>query len=311
MITGHPLLQPGVKGAIERAMSDHLGQRWVTQGFTDLNSRASHPCGVLQGRPISVFAKLDTSDNATQTLQAEINGLTLLRDRARITVPTRIGTGPLQVDGGFVLLTEALSERPPKERTSGDWRAIGRTLATVHRVHGEHFGLEDFDGFFGALPQDNKPVPSDTWAEFYVERRVLPHLRSAIDTGLLPDDLGRDIERLTHRLPSLCGPELRPTLLHGDAQQHNFISTESGAVVTVAAPYYGHPEIDLMLLDYFQPVPREVFDAYREIAPIDASFADRRDLWCLFVDLACISVRAAEYERSALDRMRRAVCRYR
>jgi fructosamine-3-kinase len=94
-------------------------------------------------------------------------------------------------------------------------------------------------------------------------------------------------------------------LLHGDAQQHNFISTDDGAVVADTAPYFGHPEIDLTLVDYFQPVPQTVFHAYREIAPIDADFAQRRDLWCIFVDLACVTVDAAEFCRSALGRLTR------
>jgi fructosamine-3-kinase len=260
---------------------------------------------VLHGEPFSVFAKLDTGDNAEKKFQAELGGLTLLRDRARIAIPVPIGTGLLPLDRGCLLLTEALSERPPKDRTPDDWRAIGHTLATVHQVHGGRFGLEDFDGFFGPLPQDNRPVTSSHWADFYSERRVVPLLRSAVDSGHLPEDLARDVERLAGRLPSLCGPEPQPTLLHGDAQQHNFVSTDDGAVAADAAPYFGHPEIDLTLVDYFQPVPQAVFDAYRDIAPIDAGFAQRRNLWCIFVDLACIAVGAAEFGRWALDRLTR------
>jgi fructosamine-3-kinase len=210
-----------------------------------------------------------------------------------------------------VLLTEALAERAPRDRTLDDWRAIGHTLATLHQTHGGHFGLEEFNGFFGALSQDNTPVPSNDWVDFYSERRVLPLLRSAADLGQLPTDLGRDLERLVSRLPSLCGPEPRPTLLHGDAQQHNFVSTDAGAVVADATPYFGHPELDLMLLDYFQPVPRDVFDAYSDIAPIDAAFAQRRDLWCIYVDLACITVQGAPFDRYALDRLTHTVQNYR
>jgi fructosamine-3-kinase len=260
---------------------------------------------VLHGEPFSVFAKLDTGDNAEVQFRAELSGLTLLRDRARIAIPTPIGTGLLELDHGFLLLTEALSERPPKDRTPDDWRAIGHALAALHHVHGERFGLEDFNGFFGPLPQDNRPVTSNRWVDFYIERRVVPLLRSAVDSGHLPKGLARDMERLVYRLPSRCGPEPQPTLLHGDAQQHNFVSTDDGAVVADAAPYFGHPEIDLTLVDYFQPVPQDVFHAYRDIAPIDAGFAQRRDLWCIFVDLACITVAAAPFDRYALDRLTR------
>jgi fructosamine-3-kinase len=260
---------------------------------------------VLHGEPFSVFAKLDIGDHAAEKFQAELSGLALLRDRARIAIPTPIGTGLLKLDHGSLLLTEALSERPPKDRTPDDWRAIGHTLATLHQVHGGRFGLENFNGFFGPLPQDNKPVTSNHWADFYSERRVVPLLRSAVDSGHLPEGLARYVERLVYRLPSLCGPEPQPALLHGDAQQHNFVSTDDGAVVADAAPYFGHPEIDLTLVDYFQPVPQDVFRAYRDIAPIDAGFAQRRDLWCIFVDLACITVEAAQFDRYALDRLTR------
>lgn len=303
MIVGHPLLELNVKSAIESAVSGHLGRPWSSQLFTDLNDRASHPCGVLHGELFSVFAKLDTGDNAERQFQAELNGLTLLRDRARIAIATPIGTGILTLDHGYLLLTEALSERPPKDRTPDDWRAIGHTLATMHQAHGGQFGLENLNGFFGALPQDNRPVTSDHWVDFYNERRVLPLLRSAVDSGNLPKNLAHKVESLVHRLPSLCGPDPQPALLHGDAQQHNFVSTDDGAVVTDAAPYFGHPEIDLTLVDYFQPVPQDVFDAYDDIAPIDVEFAQRRDLWCIFVDLACITVEAAPFDRYALDRL--------
>ena len=310
MIAGHPLLELNVKSAIERAVSRHLGRPWVGQRFTDLNDRASHPCGVLHGERFSVFAKLGTGGDAERKFQAELEGLTLLRDRGRVAIATPVGAGILALDQGFLLLTEALSERPPKDRTPEDWRAIGHTLATLHEAHGEQFGLENLNGFFGPLPQDNRPVASRHWVDIYTERRVLPLLGSAADSGNLPANLARDVERLVHRLPSLCGPDPQPALLHGDAQQHNFVSTDDGAVVADAAPYFGHPEIDLTLVDYFQPVPREVFDSYRDIAPIDVDFEQRRDLWCIFVDLACITVGATHYERPAADRLARTVQHY-
>ena len=70
-----------------------------------------------------------------------------------------------------------------------------------------------------------------------------------------------------------------PTLLHGDAQQNNFVSTEEGAVVIDPAIYFGNPEMDLAFIDYFQPVPDDVFDGYRDELPIDPGFWARRDLW--------------------------------
>jgi fructosamine-3-kinase len=62
----------------------------------------------------------------------------------------------------------------------------------------------------------------------------------------------------------------------GPLPQNNFVSTAAGAVVIDVVPYSGHPEADLALVDYFEPVLDDVFAAYREIVPIDPGFADRR-----------------------------------
>ncbi|HKS98919.1 MAG TPA: fructosamine kinase family protein, partial [Rugosimonospora sp.] len=91
-------------------------------------------------------------------------------------------------------------------------------------------------------------------------------------------------------------------LLHGDAQQHNFLSSPSGAVLIDAAPYFGHPEMDLALVDVFQPVPAGVFRAYREVRPIDPDLEHRRELWRLPAYLAVVAV-AGTY----LDRLARAI----
>lgn len=314
MIADHKLFAPNLTSAIQVAVSRHLRRHWVVSGFTDLNDRASHPSGILHGADLSVFAKLDPAAEpgaAAAAFAVELDGLRLLHDRSGVAVPTPIGSGTLVVDGGALLLTEAVSERAPRSRTTADWRAVGRALATLHQCHAERFGLELFNGRFGAVQLDNAPVASNRCADFYAERRVLPLLRSVVDQRKLPVETAHDLERLMDRLESLCGPEPLPTLLHGDAQQHNFISTDAGAVVVDAAPYYGHPEIDLTLLDYFQPVPDVVFDGYREVLPIDAGFAQRRNLWRIFVDLACIAVGSEEFGRAALDRLNDSVRHYR
>jgi protein-ribulosamine 3-kinase len=308
----HPLLAEEVRSAIESEASRHLGRRWVADAFTDLADRASHPCGLLHGEPFSVFAKLSLDRTAGEQFRAELNGLAFLRQRARIVTPVPVGSGLVQLAKGALLLFEALSEQATEARTRDDWRSIGYTLAALHQVHDPQFGLDHFNGFFGPLAQDNRPVTANRWADFYAERRLAPRLRSAVDSGHLPMALAADIEHLQRRLPTVCGPEPQPTLLHGDAQQNNFISTDTGTVVIDAAPYFGHPEIDLALVDYFQPVPDDVFDAYREITVIDPGFTERRELWRTFGYLAVVTVDGDNpFGRRILAQLADAVRRYR
>jgi fructosamine-3-kinase len=301
----HPLAAPAVVRAVERATSAHLGRDWTVDGLTDLADLASHPCVIFHGRPIGVFAKLD----AAGPIDAEIRGLDLIRDRAGVAVPRRVAV--LALDAGAVLLTEAVDEIPADRRSDAQWRSIGTALAALHAVRAEAFGL-DFDGFFGPLPQDNRPVPGNVWADFYAERRLRPLLRRAVDSGHLPADLAAGVERVIGRLPDRCGPEPRPSLLHGDAQRNNFLTTAASAVLLDVAPYFGHPEIDLALLDYFAPVPDAVFHAYADRAPVDPGFAERRELWRLPGYLAVVAVDGgSEFGRPFLSRIAEAVARYR
>jgi fructosamine-3-kinase len=306
----HPLLQPDVLAAVERAGSEHRGRRWVSRGFTRLDDRASHPCGILRGAPFSVFAKLGAG--AREQFTAELAGLSLISRAAPVRVPVPVAGGLVDAGASVLLLYEALPERPPEAREPADWRSIGYTLAALHQAGHERFGLDGPRGFFGPLPQDNRPVPENRWAWFFRERRLLPMLRAAVDSGHLPPGLAAGVEAIAARLPGLAGQEPRPSLLHGDAQQNNFVSTETGAVVIDAAPSFGHPEADLALVDYFHPVPDDVLAAYQEILPVDPGFAGRHELWRLPAYLAVITVAGATpFGRTYLDRLSAAIRRYR
>jgi fructosamine-3-kinase len=313
----HPLLAPGIVHAVERAAARHRGRRWTHTGFTDLSHRASHPCGIFAGTPFSVFAKLDDSPDGPEQFTAERNGLALIRSRTGVATPVPVAGGVVLAGAGALLLSEALAERGPSSgqsadsRTPDDFAAIGHTLAALHQARGQTFGLAQFDGFFGPLRQSNRPVGSGRWADFYAERRVLPMLRLAVDSGHLPAVLARGAERIAGRLSLLCGPEPGPALLHGDAQQNNFIAAGPSAVVIDVAPYFGHPEADLALTDLFYPVGPELLRAYRESMPVDDGFAGRRDLWRLHAYLAAIAVGGTDTAgRSFLPRLAASVRQY-
>src|SRR5580704_3261237 len=189
----HPLTDFAVRQAVERATSVHLGRSWSSKDFVDLDDLASHRSGIFQGESISVFAKLATDPLGRERFVAELEGLTLIHERAGVMTPTPVGSGIITVNGSVVLLMEALSERRPETRSMSDWRSIGSTLARVHQIRGEQFGLH-FDGFYGHLRQESGPVSGGNWTDFFVQRRLIPMVRSAVDSGKLPQELQRGVE---------------------------------------------------------------------------------------------------------------------
>jgi protein-ribulosamine 3-kinase len=222
---------------VEQAVSGHIGRQWAVRDAKDMTEFACHPAAILSDGSYSVFAKSSEAANGFEQFEIELAGLRLLSELSGVITPTPIGI--ISVAGGSILVLETVEvvDRAPRH-----WREIGRTLARIHKIKWDRFGLERH-GYFGPLYQDN--TPTSDWATFYAERRLLPGLRLAIDSGNMPSVVIRQVEKLITCLPELCGPETAPTLLHGDAQQNNFISSEKGTVVIDPSVYYGNPEMDL------------------------------------------------------------------
>lgn len=278
----HPLLKDQLRTAVEGIVTDYRGERWKIKEFKDMNEFSSHPSAILSDGSYSVFVKLSPAANGLEQFERELAGLRLLSERAGVLIPTPVGN--ISVAGGVIMVLEGVQaiDRAPQQ-----WRQIGQALARIHQIKGGRFGL-DTHNYFGPLYQDNRFMAD--WPTFYAERRLWPRFIGAINAGNLPAEVIPMMEKLISRLPDLCGPDVTPTLLHGDAQQNNFISTEAGTVLIDPAVYYGHPEMDLAYVDYFQPVPEDVLNAYNDEIPIDPGFRERRELWRIYGYLAIAEV---------------------
>ena len=253
----------------------------------DVSELASHTCAIVSDGEFGVFVKFSQAEDAIRQFRLEIDGLEYLSAMAGVKVPTPIGL--VRVENGALLVMEALVEI---ERQPEHWREIGRSLAHLHQVKSEWCGFQT-DNYLGPLRQENAPLTD--WTAFYVERRLKPYLKLAVETGQLPSRLIEQVERVIERMPEWRLPAVTPALLHGDAQSNNYVSTREGIYLIDPAVYYGNPELDLAYLDLWHPVPQEVFDGYQEVLPIDPGFYTRRDLWKLSVYLAAIVVEGAVY----------------
>ncbi len=207
-----------------------------------------------------VFLKVNDARFA-DAFAAEADGLAALR-AAGCTVPEPMSHGTAGSDSYLVMEFVAL-------QSGGDYAALGRMLAALHRSHGSAFGWAR-DNYIGATAQQNGRC--ENWAQFWREQRLAPQLALAKRKGYAIE-IGNVCDLLKNHHPA-------PSLLHGDLWSGNSAFLPDGAPVLFdPAVYYGDAEADLAMTELFGGFPPEFYSAY---GPLPAGYGTRKHLYNLY-----------------------------
>lgn len=131
-------------------------------------------------------------------------------------------------------------------------RQAGRELAAIHAMGADAFGApaDGWDGpnFIGTRAQTCEPT--QRWARFYVEQRVLPFAEHAEKAG----NLGRGgIDVVKQACDALLAEDEDAPLarLHGDLWAGNLLFSPEGPRFIDPAAHGGHPLTDIAMLELF------------------------------------------------------------
>ncbi len=272
--------------------------------------------GVVRARPLGAVTRCTLDDGteviaktgAPTAVAAEAAGLRWLAVAGGPGVPAVLG---VEKSGGEEswLVSEAVGEGSASRQTA---REFGRGLAALHAAGAPAFGAPPPDGpadaWIGDAPMRNDPAPEGTrWIDWYVEARVLPYVRLAVDRGGMSSTQAAQVEDGCARLTGAgadVGPEEPPARLHGDLWTGNVLWGSERASVIDPAAHGGHRETDLAMLALFGcPSLDTVLAAYDEAAPLAEGWRGRVGLHQLFPLLVHAALFGGGYASSACDRL--------
>lgn len=260
--------------SIEESLSSKLDRPFKLEGHTEVQGGCINRAFVVDGRPESLFIKLNQSSMLAM-FEAEATALTEIANTNTVRVPTVLGWG--EVDGIAYLALENL------DLDSGGrvaQKKLGEKLAEMHLTHRSKFGWHR-DNAIGSTPQYN--AQSVDWNRFWKKQRLGFQLDLAAKNGYTGSFQERGAELLAGVEKLFMGHQPSPSLLHGDLWSGNTAITRAGEnVIFDPATYYGDRECDLAMTELFGGFDREFYAAYASILPNNEGYATRKLIYNLY-----------------------------
>jgi fructosamine-3-kinase len=278
---------------LTEGIEEHLGERL----------RSARPMG---GGCIGEVYRVDLADGTTLAAKVDREGASHLEREAYMLRYLHENSDlpvPEVYHGSETLLLMEFVEGSSRF-SEGAERHAAELLSGLHGITAEAYGHER-DTLIGSLDQPNPWTES--WTEFFHERRLLYMARVAHEAGRLPaEDLER-VEQLAERLDEYLEEPGRPSLIHGDVWSANVLA--KGDRITAfldPAIYHADPEVELAFISLFDSFGDAFFEHYGEMRPIRPGFFEgRRDLYTLYPLLVHVYFFGGGYLSSVRSTLRR------
>ena len=228
----------------------------------------------LNASKTKYLLKLNNKDAFPGMFKAEAEGLDIIKNTNSICVPQAILQDDFENDSFLVL--EWIETKRADIKSS---ILLGERLAQMHQNTSANFGAMA-DNYMGALNQSNHSHP--TWAVFFIEERLKPMIKIAVNKQLINNIDIKNFEKLYEKLPNLFEQET-PSLIHGDLWNGNYlISVEDEPYLIDPALCYGHREFDIAMTTLFGGFSNDFYEAYNYHFPLAKDWEKRLDLWNLY-----------------------------
>jgi len=273
--------------SIQKYLNQYFSISNSTIQFRSIGGGCINDCFQITVNSERFFLKINSANQYPNLFQKEKNGLELLGSQNIIRAPKPILCD--EVEDQQILLLEWIDTG---SRTKQFWKTFGEQLVWLHHSTQDHFGLDE-NNYMGSLPQNNEP--QSDWNKFFIDCRLQPQIKLAEEKMLLQKKHLAAFENLYPKLPGIFNDE-KPSLLHGDLWNGNFMCDENSQPVLIdPAVYYGHRIVDIAMTTIFGGFDKEFYDSYNYHHPFPKNFREQCDIANLYPLLIHLNLFGSSY----------------
>ena len=157
---------------------------------------------------------------------------------------------------------------------------LAEVISKIHQNTNNRYGFQ-FDAQIGALKQTNEFI--DSWVVFFREKRLNSIFELINNDDPMTNNINQKIEKLLKNIHNLIPNNPIPRLLHGDLWAGNILYN-NGKLVGLIDPgiFFGHNELEIAYLTWFNFVNEEFLKIYSNIIPIERDYFEYEPIYQLY-----------------------------
>ena len=174
---------------------------------------------------------------------------------------------------------------------------LAEVISKIHQNTNNRYGFQ-FDAQIGALKQTNEFI--DSWVVFFREKRLNSIFELINNDDPMTNNINQKIEKLLKNIHNFIPNNPIPRLLHGDLWAGNILYN-NGKLVGLIDPgiFFGHNELEIAYLTWFNFVNEEFLKIYSNIIPIERDYFEYEPIYQLYYCLLNVYLWDRIYIRDA------------
>ena len=160
---------------------------------------------------------------------------------------------------------------------------LANEILKIHKNSNKKYGFK-FAAQIGALKQTNEFT--DNWMVFFRDKRLISIFELINNNNSMPNHINIKIEKLIKNIHNYIPNTPTPRLLHGDLWSGNILYN-NGTLAGLIDPgiYFGHNELEIAYLTWFNFVNEEFIKSYSNIIPIEKDYFEYEPIYQLYYSL--------------------------